>query len=253
MKFRFLVCLIFVLAISGIANAVIADFDDLSLAADSYWNGSDGTGDFVSGSATFNNNYNFTWSSWDGWAYSNKPQSTETGMAGQYTAKANGAQSGSNYSVAFIGFTENPSIILDTAGVVGGIWVTNNNFAYYSMLEGDDFAKKFGGATGDDEDWFKLTIESFDAGSSSTGTVDFYLADFRFADNGQDYIVDDWGYVNLASLGTVKSLEFTLSSSDVGEFGMNTPAYFAMDTVVPEPTTIALLGIGGLMLRRKRG
>ena len=35
--------------------------------------------------------------------------------------------------------------------------------------------------------------------------------------------------MNLLSLGHVDSLQFSLSSSDTGGFGMNTPAYFCMD------------------------
>jgi hypothetical protein len=46
-------------------------------------------------------------------------------------------------------------------------------------------------------------------------------------------------------------LEFSLSSSDIGSYGMNTPAYFALDMVVPEPGTLVLLALGGVLLRRK--
>jgi hypothetical protein len=120
------------------------------------------------------------------------------------------------------------------------------------MLNGDAFAKKFGGSGGDDQDWFLLTIRGKDVEESATGTIDFYLADYRFADNSQDYIVKTWDYVDLSSLGEVKSLEFSLSSSDVGEWGMNTPAYFALDTIIPEPTTMTLLALGGILLRRRK-
>ena len=74
---------------------------------------------------------------------------------------------------------------------------------------------------------------------------------FRFVDNAQDYIVDDWTWVDLTGLGPIVGLEFTMSSSDVGEFGMNTPSYFAMDNV-PEPTTLGLLLLGGLAVARRR-
>jgi hypothetical protein len=48
----------------------------------------------------------------------------------------------------------------------------------------------------------------------------------------EDYIIKDWTLVALSSLGEVKSLEFALTSSDSDPvFGMNTPAYFAIDSV----------------------
>ena len=120
------------------------------------------------------------------------------------------------------------------------------------MLNGDSFAKKFGGPAGDDEDWFLLTITGKDVAGTVTGVVDFYLADYRFADNNLDYIVDTWDSIDLSSLGAVKTLELTLNSSDVGAYGMNTPASFAMDSLVPEPATLALLGLGSLILVRRR-
>ena len=93
-----------------------------------------------------------------------------------------------------------------------------------------------------------------------TGTVDFYLADYRFENNGDDYLIQDWTWVDLTGLGAATQLEFDLDSSDVGQFGMNTPAYFAIDDIVaPEPSTLAMvLGAGivaGALLfgRRRRG
>ena len=252
-----LVSLILVLVISGVSSAAIATFDDLSLGAESCWNGSDGSGGFSSGSAYFSNNYNSTYMSWDGFAYSNISDTTSSGWTAQYNVITGGGQGGSaNYAIGFdplaSGFgTELPTMTLNTAGIVDGLYVTNNNYAYYSMLNGDAYAKKFGGVSGDEEDWFLLTITGKDAGGSEVGSVEFYLADYRFADNGQDYIVNTWEYVGLMGLGTVNSLEFSLSSSDMGSFGMNTPGYFALDMVVPEPGTLVLLALGGVLLRRK--
>ena len=237
-KFRNLVCLTAVLAMANVLNAGITTFEDLSLPPESYWNGSDGSGGFTSGGAKFNNNYDAAWDSWDGFSYSNITDTTTAGMAGQYNAIAGGGQGGSaNYAVGYIGWVSPPTITLNTAGVVDGLYVTNNNYTYYSMLNGDAFSKKFGGDSGDEQDWFKITITGKDAAGEATGTVDFYLADYRFADNSADYIVSTWEYVELASLGTIKSLEFSLSSSDVGDWGMNTPACFAIDTVVGRPAS----------------
>ncbi|HBE55718.1 MAG TPA: hypothetical protein DDW22_06960, partial [Prevotellaceae bacterium] len=41
-----------------------------------------------------------------------------------------------------------------------------------------------------------------------------------------------WCTCSIASLGKVTSLKFTMEGSDTGEYGLNTPAYFALDNVV---------------------
>jgi Domain of unknown function (DUF4465) len=235
-------CLIAVSAVAGVAHAQIATFDDLVLAPRSFWNGSDGSGGFTSGGAHFSNTYNADWGSWDGFSYSNITDTTTQGVAGQYNAIAGAGQGGStNYAVGYVGWAAPPTVTLDAARAVGGLYVTNTSYAYYSMLNGDAFAKKFGGQTGSDPDWFVLTITGKNADGVVTGEVNFYLADYRSADSANDYIVDRWEYVDLTSLGRVKSLEFTLSSSDVGDWGMNTPASFAIDTLV-EPSASAHAG-----------
>ena len=258
-----------VLAVISVANANIADFDDLTIgAAESYWNGQDGSvyveETFTSGSATFNN-YHGVDAGWGfsycgNFAYSNRTETTSTGMAGEYSAIAGGADSGSNYGIVYAAF---PVVTFDNAMQVDSIAVTNNNYAYSSMHDGDAFAKKFGdtivdGESGpevinqDSEDWFLLTITGKNTAGDIIDTVDFYLADYRFADNSQDYIISDWTEVDLISLGAVKSLEFALSSSDNSGGYMNTPAYFAIDSIVPEPMTIVLLGLGGLFIRKRK-
>ena len=237
------VVIVLFLGVCGLVKAQqIANFEDLALGAGSYWNGSDGSGGFASGSAWFSNNYDTTYGSWDGFAYSNISNTSAKGWASQYNAITGGGQGGSaNYAVGYIGWTTPPTMTLDEPTVVSGLYVTNNNYAYYTMLNGGMFgAKKFG-----DGDWFLLTMTGKDETGAVTGAVNFYLAE------GTD-IVNDWEYVNLASLGVVKSVEFNLSSSDNGAYGMNTPGYFVIDTVVPEPTTFMLLTFAGIIGLRRR-
>ena len=112
---------------------------------------------------------------------------------------------------------------------VEGFFITNNTYGYLSMRDGDGFAKKFGGVTGADPDYFLLTIKGYFNGELLADSVDFYLADYRFEDNAEDYIIKEWSFVDLMSLGPVDSLQFSLSSTDNGQYGMNTPAYFVMD------------------------
>lgn len=111
--------------------------------------------------------------------------------------------------------------------------VTNSTYAYNSMKNGDNFAKKFGGATGNDADSFVLNIKFF-VDTQYVKSKRIVLADFRFADNSKDYILDTWQRVNLPTYfpeGFVDSISFELESSDNGQFGMNTPGFFCVDGV----------------------
>jgi len=233
-----LTLLVGALGTTAFSNAgTIADFEDIPLpsstSAGDFYNGSDSAGGFVSQGIGFNNDFNTTFGSWTGWAASNSTDTTTAGLANQYSAfPGSGAEGSSNFGVAFDSAFGPSEITFPQSTEVAGTYITNGTFAALSMLNGDAFAKKFGGATGDDPDWFKLAISGKDASGSTTGTVDFYLADYRFTDNTQDYVVDDWTWVDLASLGTqVQSLEFELTSSDNGMFGMNTPSYFLIDNL----------------------
>lgn len=233
-------------------NAAVVTFDDLPFGAGNNhefeWNGTANAG-FDS------NGVNFNHEAWNGFAYSRETDTITAGYANQYSAFAGGGADGSAaYGIGYTGYTPTVisySTLTDLTGT--SAMITNTTYAGLSMTNGDAFAKKFGGATGDDADWFLLTITGY-AGGSETGTVEFYLADFRDVDNANDYIIDQWTSVDFSSLGSVEELQFSMTSSDNGDFGMNTPSYFAIDNVpVPEPSSVLLAFSSlGLALRRRR-
>jgi hypothetical protein len=251
--------------LAGVARANVANFDDLSLAPGGYWNGGPvaDSHPFTSGPATFNNSFFYDavydMTSWGGWAYSNKSDITTPDWTNQYSAVTGVGQGGSaNYGVGYVDTWDdvNPTVMLATPSVIDFAWFTNTTYAYYAVHDGTPpYGKKFGGNDGTDPDWFLLTITGKNASDGTTGSVDFYLADYRFADGAKDYIVNTWKQVDLTSLGVVKSLEFDLTSSDPGFIGLNNPSYFAMDTltVSPEPATLGLLAVGlAAIIRRRR-
>ncbi len=216
----------------------VATFDDLPLAADTFWNGSNMAGGFTDGSIYFPNTYTSFGGSayaWSGFAYSTVVDTLTPGLPNQFAAAAGkGYNHSTTYAVSsvladWVTYQPIPNVIkFNTAKAITGFYVTNNTYAYLSMLNGDAYSKKFGGSTGNDADWFILKIKGYHAGIV-TDTVKFYLADFRFSNNTLDYIVKDWRWCDLSSLGTVDSIAFTLWSSDVGLYGMNTPSYFCID------------------------
>jgi hypothetical protein len=249
-----------VLSFAIIVNASVATFDDNPLDPNSHWGGAgSGQTGFVSGGVNFYHNDN-GWS-WDGFVYSNMTDTTTGGVENQFSAyTGSGADGLANYAVSALNldWSGNYDVIPTSINFINpcklsGAYFTNTTYAALTMLDGYFVSKKFGGSTGNDADWFLLTITGKDLAGSITGTVDFYLADYRFMDNADDYIVDSWEYVDLSRLGVIASLEFSLSSSDTGDYGMNTPAYFAMDNLtIPEPASIVLMGLSGLLLSRKR-
>jgi len=127
------------------------------------------------------------------------------------------------------------------------MYVNNSTYTYLSVRDGDAFAKKFGGETGADPDFLMLTIKKYSGGAIDDDSINFYLADYRFPQKEKDYIVKDWTYIDLTTLGEVDSLIMRLTSSDNGIFGMNTPAYVCIDEV----STDNLLSASSLDAREK--
>lgn len=231
------------LAVVGVKNTTAQttiDFEDLTLpGADSEWDGSDESGGFTSGSAFFSNYYNTAWGSWSGFAYSNHTDNVTSGFGNQYSSyPGEGFYGSPNYAVFYssgtITFNQNQQSV-----ELAGVYVTNTTYTAIDMRDGSVFSKQFGSPNGADgnpdgtngEDWFLLTIYGLDENGDTTANVEYYLADYRFPNNNDDYIVDTWEWVDLTSLGAVYGLTFGLTSSDVGQWGMNTPAYFALDNI----------------------
>lgn len=218
------------------------DFEDLGLGEDAQYIG-DATGvqTYSSGDATLLLYYDNAWGDyWEGIAASTWTDTSTAGYENQYSAIPGTGEGGSvAYGVAYTGgYNVGAELRFPDAGAgvtVAGLYVTNTTYVYLSMRDGDSFAKKFGGESGTDPDWLLLTIEGIGAGGAVAGEVEFYLADYRSATPSEDYLVDDWAFVDLTSLGPVVGLRFALESTDVGEWGMNTPAYFALDSLLTLP------------------
>jgi hypothetical protein len=272
-----LAVLLTALTFAATAAAATIDFEDLGanlpINSDSdpdlegYYNGysaytASQPTDFATSGAMFNNDFTDFGGGccWQGWGYSQLTDTTTPGFTNQYSAVAGGGASGSaTYGIAFTGGAVGAQAAVSRIAFAHEVSVlsaafTNTTYAALSMRDGDGFAKKFGGVSGGDPDYFILTITGRDAGNAVTGSVDFVLADYRFSDNLLDYIVSDWTSVDMSGLGSVAALEFELASSDESFGFLNTPAYFALDELmfVPEPGTALLVGLGLALLARRR-
>ena len=232
MKQFYLLAILAILFVFKAKAQSVAGFDDLSLAPEKFWNGSDLSGSFKSGNTTFYNSYTKSayGDYWNGFVYSNSTDVTTAGYTNQYSAITGMGYNGSaNYAVCY----PSPSAELELSAKTKttGLYITNSTYAYLSMKNGDDFAKKFGGTSGNDPDYLKLIIEALDTDGKPVDTVYFYLADFRSTDNSKDYILNKWTWVDLSEMKEAKKLRFSLSSSDNSYGFMNTPGYFCIDDV----------------------
>ena len=204
----------------------VIDFQDVTLSSDGYWNGSDGSGPKVIGMSSFNNVYTVFdsgYEAWSGFAFSNTTDIKDVSYNNEFSAYVSSGGDAKNiYAVSYASDDAASISFLSEVNILKADF-TNTTIAYFSMLNGDGFAKKF-----EKDDWFKLTVIGFDAAGTKKAEVEYLLADYT---NGKSFIASNWTEVDLTDLKGVAKLVFNLESTDNGDWGMNTPAYFCMDNL----------------------
>ncbi len=206
-------------------------FDDELTATDTFNNGSDGDTLFNIDDFLFPVNYDTSFGGYwaEGFAVSNRTDTVDGSFMNLYsvrtTPEVNNGYLVANLAEGPVTISTGFEITTDRTFEYTSIDVTNTTYAFKSMRDGDMFAKQFGGPTGDDPDYFFIRF------SNGVVDIDHYLADFRFEDNAQDYIVDEWETVDLTPFQGGMSFTMELFSSDTGAFGINTPLFFALDNL----------------------
>ena len=206
-----------------------ATFEDVPLGSGGIWQPPVGDNEMPSGGWLFTNSTQYGY--WGGFTASNRTDLSQTGLDAQYTAAAGCGYDGSTqYAVAFTMGVQTDVYAADgQLHTVTGCYVTNNLWTYQDILQGGYGELPYGGTTGNDPDWFKVTATGKNASGQTVGELDFYLADYRFANNEEDYVLNTWEWFDLSPLGDVATISFSLSSSRGSGYNMITPAYFCMD------------------------
>ena len=114
------------------------------------------------------------------------------------------------------------------------VYVNLNSYTFYSLMFGDGFARAFTNG-----DKFTLTIHGV-AADETEKTVEVSLGSFS---NGDLTAAKGWKYVDLTALGAVNELYFSLSSTDSGPYGANTPFYFCIDKLAVTPAAGSAAGM----------
>lgn len=200
-------------------TSTTVDFEDVTLTEGKHY-----TESFILSNLEFNNSYNEQYDSWEGCGVSSLVDTETAGFGNGMSVIAGAAYEGSKFGVIYSG-TIKPTITSKLGGKrFESLMICNSTYPYISMRDGDDYAKKF-----EDGDWFMVTIKGMTADSIETGSTDFYLADFR---DGKTTLVNSWEKVDLTPLGECCIITFNFTSSDNGEWGINTPTYACIDNIV---------------------
>ena len=83
-----------------------------------------------------------------------------------------------------------------------------------------------------EEDTLALIISAIDGSFQEIATTVYYLAVDGEKNNG-------WVKVPLSALGKTAGLSFRMTTTDMGQFGMNTPMYFALDALTVNTESIS--------------
>lgn len=258
-----LLSILALVAVAGSAAAVVVDFEGLTVPPSGYFNGNTGTlspGQSVStpweaGGFGFANTFGidsfggFDYPYWYGFAYSNIVDTTDPSFTNQYASYPGGGYQSSTYAVAY---GDAAGIVLPVPSSVAGFRIANTTYAALTMKNGDQYGFSAPLPPGG---WFATTATGR-LGATTTGSATFYLADLRGA--APPGVLAGWSWFDLSALGPVDRIEFSFDGSDKSTFGLNTPAYFALDdltvTAVPEPTVAviaATVAIAAVVRRRR--
>ncbi len=221
----------------GFSQIYTEGFESHALAAESHDDGASGNGDFQFNSLVFSNYYDQTYFYYTGFAISNETNTTTPGWANQYSSFAGSGRNSSNFAVFYSDGTISGEV---NYAYIKSFYITNSTYAALSMRDGDMYAKQFGsiydaggnvdGTNG--EDFFKVWVIAEDPIQGMKDSVEVYLADYRFSDNNDDYILDTFTKVDFSAFPFYPTLvSFRFESSDVGQWGINTPTYFVIDDV----------------------
>ncbi|WP_304289280.1 DUF4465 domain-containing protein [Porphyromonas uenonis] len=209
-------------------EAMVATFEEEPLSSEEPYNQK---APFGSGSFAFSNSYNAEWNSWSGFALAASVDTTYTGnfQTQQYNNVVGGGQEqegkSKQYVVAYCPGDNpqwgsyNPVVTVmpgsDRKVQLEGVYLTNTAWVKSFATQGD---KNYGRPAFKEGSFFIVTITA-DNGKK----VEVPLIDYR---NKKREVVNDWKWVDLSSLGEVKTLKFFVQSSD-----SYAPSYFAMDNL----------------------
>lgn len=173
----------------------------------------------------YNDEYNY----WGGFALSKvyDRDAANGKYENQYAVYNTEAASGDNFLLYYYDSYSDPCdmVFIKQSALLHSVKLNLTTYVYASITDEaiNDFARKF-----EDGDYLKVVFSALDKLEKPTGEpVECYVVDYR---DGKRFVADNW---NEFSLGfTADRVRITIETSDVGEYGANTPLYIAIDDLV---------------------
>lgn len=173
--------------------------------------------------------YNEEYAYWGGFAQSRvKDADAANGLfANQYAVYNEAAASGDSFLIYYYdSYNEPCDIVVKQQGVsLRDVMLNLTTYTYASITDEaiNDFARIFV-----DGDYLKVVFTGM-RGNEATGVVECYVVDYR---DGKRATTTEWTEFSLANLGKgYDRVSVTIETTDVGEWGANTPLYIAMDNL----------------------
>lgn len=169
--------------------------------------------------------------SWEGFTISQVD--TDTMNVFSCVAKGGVQGEGTPYAIGYysdfvsstLGYASN-MILFNEVYYPEYVYICQNSNTFEAISNGLTPANKF-----TEKDSLVLTISGIDDEWKDTQQVVYFLALGREFNQG-------WVKVDLSSIGATKGLSFRIRSTDVGQWGTNTPTYFALDKLTINPNAI---------------
>ncbi|MBO5902061.1 MAG: DUF4465 domain-containing protein [Alistipes sp.] len=172
--------------------------------------------------------YNEEYQYWGGFAVSKcfETDAAKGVFENQYSAFNTKAADGAWFLLYYYdSYSEPCDLIFKKSVMLNSVKLNLTTYTYASITDEDinTFARKF-----EEGDYLKVVFTPLDSSESPAGEgVECYVVDYR---DGKRFVADDWQTFPLGFVA-YGNVRVTIETSDVGEYGANTPLYICLDSL----------------------
>lgn len=225
---KMLFCALVCVALCGCKKSSTTFVDDVEPNVESFETQFEG--DYHYGYETdnlaFEHFYNEEFGYWGGFALTSKFDTDAANglFENQYAVYNASASEGDGALIYYYdSYNEPCDIVLKDATMLTSVRLNLTTYTYASITDEDinSYARIFA-----DGDYLKVVFTAMSA-DEALDSVECYVVDYR---DGKRFVATNWDIYDLRLLGKgYDAVRVTIETTDVGEYGANTPLYIALD------------------------